>query len=516
MKKLFLPLLAFILLTACSTRHEPITAPHVVRTTAGWIKGTSNTDSSVYIYRGVPFAAPPVGDLRWKEPQPHAPWTDTLPTISFGASPIQNNPVPFMMWTQEFITPAKPLSEDCLFLNVWTPVAAHAADSSKLPVLVWIHGGGFTSGSAACPVYDGEAFAKEGVVFVSINYRLGIFGFLAHPELTQESSHQASGNYALLDQVAALQWVHDNIASFGGDPTRVTIAGQSAGSMAVQSLVGSPLTKGLIAGAIAESGGIGGRPVRSLAEAEKTGLSISQKIQSGNINDLRNLSADSVLALANTLPFGSFSPIVDGYFFPENPREIFASGRHNDVPVLAGWVTGDADLVMRQSKTPAEFKKTVSEMYGARADEFLKLFPNESNETSIESQRKHGMLSFAGAPIYLWATSGKSKSYLYEFTYVPTDKPGFPNYGAFHTSEVPFALRTLNYWDRPWTDTDRHVERYLSSYWINFVKTGDPNGTGLPRWPAYSRADADIMQLGTSPEVRSAHYKNELEFLSAQ
>jgi para-nitrobenzyl esterase len=515
MKYYILPLIAISFIAACTNSKTSAVEPDLVKTTAGWIKGSTNSDSTVYVYKGVPFAAPPVGDLRWKEPQPLKPWTDTLNTISFGASPIQNNPVPFMMWSQEFITPAKPLSEDCLFLNVWTPKPANSTNA-KLPVLVWIHGGGFTSGSGACPIYDGEALAKEGIVYVSINYRLGVFGFMAHPQLTKESSHNASGNYALLDQIAALEWIKNNIAQFGGDPNRVTIAGQSAGSMAVQSVVASPLAKGLIAGAIAESGGLGARPVRTLSEAEKTGTMISQKIKSDNINDLRNLPADSILALANTLPFGTFAPIVDGYFLPEDPNEIFSKGRFNDVPLLAGWVTGDADLAVRQPKTPAEFKSFAKQTYGGRSEDFLKLFPASNDETSLSSQRKLGTLHFAGLPNYRWITASKSKGYMYEFNYVPTDKPGFPNYGAFHTSEVPFALRTLSYWDRPWTDTDQNVERYLSSYWINFVKTGDPNGADLPPWPAYNVNDGSVMQFGEMPEVKPALYKGELEFLSVK
>src|SRR6185369_557431 len=228
---------------------------NVVKTKAGLVSGTAT--NAIHIFKGIPFAAPPINDLRWKAPQAVKPWSGTLACTKFGPSPVQNDPKPFRMWTQEFITPAESLSEDCLYLNVWTPAKS---SSGKLPVLVWIYGGGFVSGSGACPVYDGENIAKDGIVYVTINYRVGIFGFLAHPDLSAESPNKSSGNYGLMDQIAALKWVKENIAAFGGDPNKVTIAGQSAGSFSVHALVASPLTKGLIRGAIAQSGAMTGRP----------------------------------------------------------------------------------------------------------------------------------------------------------------------------------------------------------------------------------------------------------------
>lgn len=417
-----------------------------------------------------------------------------------------------MMWTQEFITPAKPLSEDCLFLNVWT---AAKSPEEKRPVLVWIHGGAFLSGSGACPVYDGEALAKAGIVYVSINYRLGVFGFMAHPELTAESEHESSGNYGLMDQVAALQWIKNNIAAFGGDPSKVTIAGQSAGSMAVQALVASPLAKGLFRGAIAESGAMTGRPSTPLSEAEKTGTALSKKINSESIEALRQLPADSLLSLANTLPFGSFFPVVDGYVLTGDVRSTFQNKQHNDVAVVAGWVSGDAELVLGNIQSPAQFKAAAQTRYGNRAGEFLKLFPADDDAGSKSSQRKLALLQFAGYPDREWALSNQHNTYVYEFTYVPTDKPGFPNYGAFHTSEVPFALHTLKHWDRPWVEADRQVEAYMSSYWINFVKTGDPNGKGLPEWKKYEAAGGNIQELGAVSVAQPGKYAAEFEFLKS-
>jgi para-nitrobenzyl esterase len=498
----------FVCLSCEKKREHSATTP-VVRTNAGFISGTIQND--VAAFKGVPFATPPVNELRWKAPQPLASWRDTLDCTQFGASPVQNDPKPFMMWTQEFITPDQPLSENCLFLNIWTP-SVNA--EGKLPVLVWIHGGGFVSGSGACPVYDGEALAKKGIVFVSINYRLGIFGFIAHPELTRESDTRSSGNYGLMDQVEALRWINKNIAAFGGDPTQITIAGQSAGSMSVQALVASPLANGLFNKAIAESGGLTGRSSVSLSEAEANGILLSTKANVKDLEALRQLPADRVLELAGTFPYGSFAPIVDGHVIPGDPGDIFDEKKHNDVALLAGWVTGDGDLVMRDVKTAAEFKAYAKETYPTRSNDFLMLFPSGSDDESKTSQRRLGLSRFAALPAHQWALANTGKSYLYEFTYVPTDKPGFPNYGAFHTSEVPFALHTLAFWDRPWTDQDRTVEKYMSSYWVNFVKTGNPNGEGLPAWKPYTASEGVIMVMGKEPVSQPGYFKSIFEFLA--
>lgn len=499
-----------LLLEACSTTNIQTDVLAVIKTDKGFVKGALNGDSTVHIFKGIPFAAPPVADLRWKAPRPHAPWTDTLACTEFGPSPVQNNPVPFMMWTQEFITPAKPLSEDCLYLNVWTPAKT---PTDKLPVLVYIYGGGFSSGSAACPVYDGEGVAKEGVIFVSINYRVGIFGFLAHPDLTAESEHHSSGNYGLLDQHAALQWVHDNIAAFGGDPNRVTIDGQSAGSMSVQAQVLSPLNRGLLQGAIAESGSAGWHTMKTLAEAEQTGVQIVNQIHAKGIADLRNLSADSVLKLGSHLTFGSLSPIVDGYFLPDQPSVILAAHRQNDVPVIAGWMTGDAGLVARQPRSIKDFRAYIKANY-KNADAVMKAFPSSSDSVSHKSHATLAILEFAGAPYNQWAAADSSAFYMYEDSFVPTDRPGFPNYGAFHTSDVPYALHTLNRWDRPWQQRDYDMEKVMSAYWANFVKTGSPNGQGLPDWKGYSPGGV-IMELSESSKGISGAYKNQISVLSS-
>jgi para-nitrobenzyl esterase len=497
--------------SSCVQKKDALTEKqNIVKTDKGLVSGSVSNGIAVFL--GIPFAKPPVGELRWKAPQPAEPWADTLACTKFGNSPMQNDPKPFMMWTQEFITPAGSLSEDCLYLNIWTPASSA---KKKLPVLVWIYGGGFTSGSGACPIYDGEDLAQEGIVYVNFNYRVGIFGFLAHPELTAESGSSSSGNYGLMDQIAALNWVKNNIEAFGGDPEKITIAGQSAGSMSVQSLVASPLAKGLFRAAIAQSGALTGRPGISLSDAEKSGLALSEK-SGRNIESLRKLSADSVLLLGSSLPYGTFSPITDGYVLPGDAKQIFEDHQQNDIAVMTGWVTGDADLVLRDLQTSAAFKAQAKARYGSDSERFHRLFPSDSEENSKASQRKLAVLKFAGFPGYQWALSNKSKTYLYEFSYVPTDKPGFPNYGAFHSAEIAYALHTLKLWDRPWTQADYDVEKYMSAYWINFVKNSDPNGDNLPEWKNYNREDGDIMEFGNDPVLKSTMFQQELRFLEGK
>jgi para-nitrobenzyl esterase len=489
------------------TERIPANPFTVVKTRAGFISGYHS--DSIYVFKGIPFAQPPVGDKRWKPPVREESWNDTLSCTEFGPSPVQNDPKPFRMWTEEFITPNS-LSEDCLHLNVWTGATR---PDEKLPVLVWIYGGGFVSGSGACAVYDGTELAKEGIVYVTINYRVGVFGFMAHPELTAESEFKSSGNYGLLDQIAALRWVKENISAFGGDPEKVTIAGQSAGSMSVQSLVASPLARGLFHRAIAHSGALTGRPTPSLKDAEQVGVKLSAGIPSGDLAALRKLSSDSLLSLAKTLPFGSYFPIIDGYVIPSDPTKIFESKRHNDTPIMLGWVTGDGALAMGPAQSPDQFRSNARTTYGAKAPEFLKLFPATSAEEFKASQDKLALLRFCALADLRWAKANTSKSYVYEFNYVPTDKPGFPNYGTFHTSEVPFALKTLDKWDRPWVERDRRVEEVMNQYWLNFVKTGNPNSEGLPEWKAYDAVEMNVMQLNDQPEPKPGLYQDEFGFL---
>jgi para-nitrobenzyl esterase len=478
----------------------------VIQTENGLVSGYNSGEIS--IFKGIPFAKPPVGEFRWKAPQPVKSWTGVLKCDKFSASPMQNKPVPFMMWTEEFITPPENLSEDCLYLNIWTPAKSA---KEKLPVFVWIYGGGFSSGSAACTVYDGEEMSKKGIVFVSINYRVGVFGFLAHPELSRESENKVSGNYGLLDQIAALRWIQKNIAAFGGDPQKVTIAGQSAGSMSVCALVSSPLARGLFRGAIAQSGGILSSFMNnSFSEAEKSGVSFMNKMKTTNIEELRKKSAEELIAAG-----GNFRPVYDGYVIPVDVFAAFRNGLFNDVSMMAGWVSGDGSLMGNQTMTPEQYKQQAVGKYGDKAEEYLKIFPGTTSDQVASSLKELSLMQFAAMPAHLWAGFSKSKAYIYQFTHVPVDKPGFPNYGAFHTSEVPFALHTLHLWKRPWRDVDFVVEKTLNDYWVNFVKTGNPNGEGVPEWKAYDKSSGNIMEIGDKSQSQPGLHKAEFDFLES-
>jgi para-nitrobenzyl esterase len=385
----------------------------IVVTESGQVKGVSGTDPSITVFKGIPFAAPPVGNLRWRPPQPPLPQQGMIDAGSFGASCIQSIVPERKPWTYEFMTHGK-ISEDCLFLNVWTPAKS---PSERRPVFFYIYGGGFSEGSGAVPVYDGEGLARKGLVVVTANYRIGVLGFLAHPELSKESDSKVSGNYGLLDQIAALRWVQKNIAAFGGDPHRVTIAGQSAGGMSVHSLIASPLAKGLFHRAIVQSGGssVGGGGialgVRTLADAEADGLKFAALKGTNSLAELRDMSWQKLTETAPTMEAGKdgsffirFSPIVDGYLLPASVREIMARGKQNDVPVLTGVNAGElGGLMMPQGPVTVEsFIGRTRQTYGSLADELLKLYPattdREAAVVQTLSNRGQALVS-----LYLWA-----------------------------------------------------------------------------------------------------------------
>ena len=478
-----------------------------VRTQAGIISGKTSDDQAVKIFMGVPFAAPPVGDLRWKAPQPVVSWTGVRACVTPPASAMQAPPKPFMCWSKEFMAPESPLSEDCLYLNVWTPAKSV---QEKLPVMVWIHGGAFTGGSGTVPLYNGEGMARKGVIFVTINYRLGIFGFLAHPELSAESDLKSSGNYGILDQIAALKWVKENIAAFGGDPNNVTIDGQSAGAFSVNMLVVSPLAKGLFQKAIAQSGGMFGKHLslgQTLKVAEEEGKQLTEKMGISSIAELQAISADSLLRIP-----GRFGIVVDNTVIPP-VNETFAAGKQNEVSLLSGWNADDGVSFGPPAKAE-QFKAMAKAQYGDKADTFLKLFPAGNDEEAGKSQKLVSQLFF-GWNNYAWAriqaSTGKGKAYLYNFKRVP---PGEPNYGAFHSAEFGYALHTLNLWNRPFTDVDYKLEEVLSSYWVNFAKTGDPNGEGLPVWPAFNDNKPEIIEFGDEVKAAPLPYFDQLKFLN--
>ncbi|HXK07691.1 MAG TPA: carboxylesterase family protein [Verrucomicrobiae bacterium] len=485
-----------MLLVAATTSRAAI--PQPVKVAGGLVTGVSGKDSSVTVFKGIPFAAPPVGDLRWKAPQPVRPWQGVRKADQFGNSCMQNIVDEHKPWTYEFMTHTG-VSEDCLFLNVWT--GAQSAGERR-PVYVYIYGGGNTEGSGAVPVYDGEGLAKKGIVVVTVNYRLGILGFFTHPELTAESGVHASGNYALLDLIAALHWVHDNIAAFGGDPGRVVIGGQSAGASNVHSLVASPLAKGLFHGAIAESGssvgGLGLMGARTLADQEKAGVQFAEAKGAHSLAELRNLSWKELTApVPGAGPF-RFGVVVDGYVQPAPAAEMFAQGRQNDVPTLTGCNQGEGGASPHPTVTAEAFQKAARQRYTDLGEDFLALYPAATDEQAHGAQNESSWDS-TRASMYLWAVNrartAKTKAYTYFWEHTMPG-PDADRFGAFHTSEVPYVMNTLYMSDRPFADADHKIADMMSSYWVNFVRTGDPNGKGLAHWPAVSEQPGATMELG--------------------
>ena len=489
-----------------------ITALSVARTDAGTVSGVKNSTGDVTSFKGIPFAAPPVGDLRWKAPQPAKHWNGIKKCDAFGPSPMQAKPVPFMVYTSEFLIPEKPISEDCLYLNVWTGAKTK---TEKKAVFVWIYGGGFSSGGTACPIYDGEALAKKGVIFVSVNYRVGVFGFFAHPELTKESPDKASGNYGLLDQIAALKWVKKNIAAFGGDPNNVTIAGQSAGSMSINALVASPLTKGLFKRAIAESGSfLVKNPLiaaTALQGAEAAGEKAAEKAGAKSLADLRAMSAEDAMKKLQ----GRYSPIVDDYVLPEAIPDIFAHNKQNHVPVITGW---NGDEFGSGPVKKENFIKQAQQQYGADAETFLKYFPAETDEQATASQgtlTRDMTFALSG---YKWANVQSQYAdapvYLYNFERKVPASADFVKYGAFHTGEVCYVMNNLKFLNnRPFGQTDFALANLMSDYWVNFIKTGNPNGKGLPEWPKYNTTDNLVKVFDAKSTTEKLPGKEALDFL---
>ena len=502
-------LLLFVITISSFT--SPFAQSNIVQTEAGPISGTMSNDKTVRIYKGIPFAAPPVGKLRWKAPQPVAHWTEVRECNAFAASPVQSKPVPFAMYTSPYLIPSTPISEDCLYLNIWT---AATSPEEKRPVMVWIYGGGFVSGGTACPIYDGENMAKKGVVFVSIPYRVGVFGFLAHPQLSKESNGMSSGNYAFLDQLAALRWVQKNIAAFGGDAGNVTIIGQSAGAFSVNALVASPLSKGLFQKAIAESGGLFSADGRllSLTEAEKKGEEWMQKTGITSIDQLRSLSADSLQKLSAS--FGA-SPVIDGYVLPKDVYAIFNNDEQNDIPVLTGWNAEDG--FPSATVDSAGYTAQAKEKYGSFADAYLQAFPGGSADEISKSLFAINRDNLFAWQAYTWARlqteKGHHPVYVYYFNQTA---PGEEKYGAFHSSEIPFALNNLYTWKKNWPASDEKLADVMSDYWINFAKSGNPNSASLSAWMPYSPSDNNVMMLSADRQaMQPVSAIKELRFLDA-
>jgi len=477
----------------------------------------------VTAYLGIPYAKPPVGELRWRPPQPAVPWEGVRKAEHFGASCMQPPVRSFLPWTEEFMN-QDPVSEDCLFLNIWTV----AKTDEKQPVLVFIHGGGFGGGSGSIVVYNGAKLAKKGAVVVNMNYRLGAFGFLVHPELTKESEHHSSGNYGLLDMIAALQWVKQNIAAFGGDAARVTIFGQSAGAIAVIDLMQSPLAKALFARGIAQSdprlfikGPDNVLGSTNLEEREQDGVKFAESMGAHSIAELRAVPAgEFVKGDAFPTPGAKIrmyrgGPVIDGWILTANqPAE--------EVPLMAGLVAGDVNMAdgfaPQPPPTVANFEKYAQTNYGGMADEFLKLYPAKRDD-EVPAAKKASREDQARVGLDVWSsTQQKRSSVIYTYFFdraIPW--PAHPEFGAFHTAEVPYIFETNKLLDRPWEPVDFRLADFISSYWVNFAKSGDPNGSGLPNWPAYNAESHTTMELGehtgAMPEADPARLKFLLEYL---
>lgn len=490
MKHSFLILIAATATLASCTQPQPVSETLTVE--GGKIQGY--VADGLTIYKGIPFAAPPVGDLRWKAPQPVTAWDTILDATHFAPGPMQGAPSP------EF-------SEDCLYLNVWTPAKTQ---DEKLPVLVWIYGGGFGVGTTADPNYDCEELARKyGLVMASVNYRVGQLGFLTLPELTAESGHNASGNYGLMDQMAGLEWIKRNIAQFGGDPDRVTIFGESAGGISVSMLCASPLAKGLFAGAISESGGsfgptrattYPGENMKTLADAELDGLQVMQSLGASSLAELRAMDASK---------FASFGlgacgwPVVDGYVIPDDQSVLYAEGHYNDVPVLIGYNSDEGASFQFGPATAEYHTMSVKQRYGQFADTLLAAYPLEADGTVGKTARDLMRDAAFGWQTVQWARlqsrTGQSKVFLYYFDEHPEHPVDSPDYGkgSYHGQEVNFVFQHRANFERP--EVDNPLSEAMGQYWTNFAKYGDPNGEGLPVWPVFTPDNQQSMYL-TGPE----------------
>ncbi|MGO4878920.1 carboxylesterase/lipase family protein [Pedobacter psychrotolerans] len=525
---LLLTLHLFLIFSDTFARNEKISSANkAVTVTGGRVQG-SLSDNGVLSFRGIPYAAPPVGEWRWKAPQPPVPWKGTRNAEHFGPRPIQDSNLLYEFRSTD-------MSEDCLYLNVWT---AARSNQEKRPVYVFIHGGSFIHGDGSQPAYDGESMAEQGIVYVSINYRLGVFGFMSHPELSQESGYGGSGNYGLLDQVAALEWIKKNISQFGGDPNRVTIGGESVGAQSVSAHMASPLSKGLFTGAIAESGSL--IDVRTmvlpLKKSEALGTELSGLSKSKTIAQMRSMPAEKLLKLVEKGNPRRFRPVVDGYFLKENPEKTFMESRQINVPLLVGWNAQEvpAAALFRLRRINAKnYKAAVEKIYGERADEVLARYPGETNAevkqaaSELMSDRLINYSSWKLAELHAKDQSAPVYRYLFAHPHpglnLRTIREGnvfqvlikkllnkVITGTSFHASEIEYALGNLEVQDNyAWKAEDHQVSRQMQSYFVNFIRSGNPNGAGidgisLTNWPAYHNGNkGEFLRIGINSKAEA-------------
>ena len=504
-----------------------------VKTANGMLEGTIDKAAGVRSFKGVPFGAPPVGEFRWQPPQPVKNWEGLRKADKFGPRAMQRNVFGDMNFR------SNGTSEDCLYLNVWTPAKA----GKNLPVLVYFYGGGFIAGDGSEPRYDGASMASKGIITVTVNYRLGVFGFFAHPELTKESPHHASGNYGLLDQAAALKWVQQNIAAFGGDPKRVTIAGESAGSISVSAQMASPLSKNLIAGAIGESGSIiGALSAVPLSEGEQAGVKFGKAIGLEGLAALRAMPADQLLETTAKPGLPRFSPTVDGWFSPKSPAEIFAAGEQAHVPLLAGSnieESGAGAVLGREKATVENYRKALQRLYNDKGDDVFKFYPATNEAEVTDAARDLASDRFIAFSTWKWVElatkTGGKPTYYYRYDRArPAMRPEMGDAqaglaggvvrgtgaapatprplprGAVHSAEIEYAMGNLDgnkvY---AWTPEDFQVSKTMQEYFVNFIKTANPNGKGLPNWPKFDANQRMILDVKTRAEADNVRKRYE-------
>jgi para-nitrobenzyl esterase len=486
------------------------------RTANGVLEGVVSADGKVRTFKGIPYAAPPIGPLRWKEPQPVIPWKGVRRAVDFGARCMQRDVFSDMVFHDDGP------NEDCLYLNVWMP---EVHSKARLPVMVWIYGGGFRAGSTSEARQDAGDLSKKGVMVVSMNYRMGIFGFFSLPEMAKESGHNASGNYGLMDQVAALKWVQENIASFGGDPDNVTIFGESAGSSSVSALMASPLAKGLFNRAIGESGAEFGSDIKTHTETERTDADFAKFVfGTDSLEALRAKSTGAIQEAGSREGAPKFSPNVDGYFLPESARAVFAAGKQSHVALIAGWNLDEGDyesILKDDAPTRANFEARVRTLYGEKAAALLKLYPGT---TAAEVKRAAQDLAgdrFTALHTWEWlemqVKTGQVPVHRYRFEQtlpLPAGSPPDAEAQAPHAGEIEYVFEVLSSKDLPWRPEDEKVSDLMSTYWTNFAKTGDPNSEGLPHWPTYGPEQYEVMHLSPEPHAGPDGHRARLEFLS--
>lgn len=469
--------------------------PEVVKVDGGELRGA--IQDGIGSFRGIPYAAPPVGGLRWRAPRRAPAWAGVREALRYGSSCLQGRSPDAARGTQ---------SEDCLYLNVWTGAAA---PGERRPVMVWIHGGGLQNGSGSGASYEGSALAAQGVVVVTINYRLNVFGFLGHAQMSAEDEHGSSGNFGFLDQIAALEWVRRNIGAFGGDSANITIFGESSGSWSVNALMASPLARGLFHRAIGESGGLL-EPNPHLKtsfpgadSAERIGERFFAAIGAESLAAARAKPAAEVLAAAFTeqgTPRFRFSPSVDGWFWPDEVFALYAAAKHHDVPLLLGFNADEgAQFAERPAAVSAEaWEEAAKRQFGELAAGYLKLYPGATPEQRLDSAARRFRDERHLWKMRTWAAAmagRKSKAYLYYFSRIPPG-PDSARLRAHHAAEIPYVFANLARLNRPWTETDRRVSAAMSAAWVRFARTGDPNGGDLPRWRPYDHQSSPYLEFG--------------------